>query len=34
MRITVLRQQLKQLFATAPDRDLEQLDDEVERVKW
>jgi hypothetical protein len=34
MRITVLRQQLKELMATAPDHDLEQLDEELERVKW
>jgi hypothetical protein len=34
MRITVLRQQLKELIASAPDRDLAKLDDELERVKW
>jgi hypothetical protein len=34
MRITVLRQQLKELIAAAPDHDLERLDDELERVKW
>jgi len=34
MRITVLRQQLKELITAAPDHDLEQLDDELERVKW
>ncbi len=34
MRITVLRQQLKELVTVAPDHDLEQLDDELERVKW
>jgi len=34
MRITVLRQQLKELIAAAPDHDLEKLDDELERVKW
>jgi len=34
MRITVLRQQLKELIAAAPDHDLEQLDDELERAKW
>jgi len=34
MRITVLRQQLKELSTVAPDLDLEQLDDELERVKW
>jgi len=34
MRITVLRQQLKELITVAPDHDLEQLDDELERVKW
>ena len=34
MRITVLRQQLKELIATAPDHDLAKLDDELERVKW
>src|SRR6266498_5218097 len=34
MRITVLRQQLKELITVAPDQDLEQLDDELERVKW
>src|SRR6266542_1591453 len=33
MRITVLRQQLKELITVAPDQDLEQLDDELERVK-
>jgi hypothetical protein len=34
MRITVLRQQLKELIAAAPDRDLAALDGELERVKW
>src|SRR6266498_4181552 len=34
MRITVLRQQLKELIATAPDHDLATLDDELERLKW
>ena len=34
MRITVLRQQLKELIAIAPDHDLAKLDDELERVKW
>jgi hypothetical protein len=34
MRTTVLRQQLKELIAAAPDHDLEQLDDELERLKW
>jgi len=34
MRITMLRQRLKELIAAAPDHDLEQLDDELERVKW
>jgi len=34
MRMTVLRQQLKELITVAPDHDLEQLDDELERVKW
>jgi hypothetical protein len=34
MRITGKRQQLKELIAAAPDRDLEKLDDELERVKW
>jgi hypothetical protein len=34
MRITVLRQQLKELIAAAPDHDLAKLDDELERVKW
>src|SRR6266498_2873101 len=34
MRITVLRQQLKELIAAAPDRDLATLDGELERVKW
>ena len=34
MRITVLRQQLKELIASAPDHDLAKLDDELERVKW
>jgi hypothetical protein len=34
MRITVLRQQLKELITVAPDHDLEQLADELERVKW
>jgi len=34
MRITVLRQQLKELITAAPDHDLAKLDDELERVKW
>jgi hypothetical protein len=34
MRISVLRQQLKELIVAAPDHDLEQLDDELERAKW
>jgi hypothetical protein len=34
MRITVLRHQLKELIAAAPDHDLAKLDDELERVKW
>jgi hypothetical protein len=34
MRITVLRQQLKELIASAPDHDLAKLDDELERLKW
>jgi hypothetical protein len=34
MRITVLRQQLKELIAAAPDHDLEKVDDELERAKW
>jgi len=34
MRITVLRQQLKELITVAPDHDLEPLDDELERLKW
>jgi hypothetical protein len=34
MRITVLRQQLKELIAAAPDHDLAKLEDELERVKW
>jgi hypothetical protein len=34
MRITALRQQLKELIAAAPDHDLAALDDELERVKW
>src|SRR6266542_3691111 len=34
MRITVLRQQLKELIAAAPDHDLANLDGELERVKW
>src|SRR5258705_13300287 len=34
MRITVLRQQLKELIAAAPDHDLATLDSELERVKW
>jgi hypothetical protein len=32
--ITMLRQQLKELSASAPDHDLAKLDDEVERLKW
>ena len=34
MRITVLRQQLKELIAATPAHDLAKLDDELERVKW
>jgi hypothetical protein len=34
MRITVLRQQLKELIAAAPDHDLAKLDEELERMKW
>ena len=34
MRITVLRQQLKELIAAAPDHDLAKLDDKLERAKW
>ncbi len=34
MRITVLRQQLKELIAAASDHDLTTLDGELERVKW
>jgi len=34
MRITVLRQQLKELITAAPNHDLKKLDDELERVKW
>jgi hypothetical protein len=34
MRITMLRQQLKELIAAAPDLDLANLDSELERVKW
>jgi hypothetical protein len=34
MRITVLRQQLKELIAAAPEHDLAALDGELERVKW
>jgi hypothetical protein len=34
MRITVLRQQLKELTAAAPDHDLAPLDGELQRVKW
>jgi hypothetical protein len=34
MRITVLRQQLKELITVAPDHDLAKLDDELEQVKW
>jgi hypothetical protein len=34
MRIIVLRQQLKELIAVAPDHDLAKLDDELERIKW
>jgi hypothetical protein len=34
MRITVVRQQLKEVIAAAPDHDLAKLDDELERVKW
>lgn len=34
MRITVLRQQLKELIASVPDHDLAKLDDELERLKW
>jgi len=34
MRITVLRQQLKELIAAASDHDLATLDSKLERVKW
>jgi len=34
MRMTVLRQQLKELITVAPDHELAKLDDELERVKW
>jgi len=34
MRITVLRQQLKELSARAPSDDLAKLDEEFERIKW
>jgi hypothetical protein len=34
MRITVLRQQLKELIAIALDHDLAKLDTEFERIKW
>jgi hypothetical protein len=34
MRITGKRQQLKELITVAADHDLEQLDDELERLKW
>jgi hypothetical protein len=34
MRITVLRQQIKELATAAPTTDLMKLDDELERVKW
>jgi len=34
MRITVLRQQLKELVARAPSDDLAKLDAEFERIKW
>jgi acyl carrier protein phosphodiesterase len=34
MRITVLRQQLKELVARAPSDDLAQLDASFERIKW
>ncbi len=34
MRITVLRQQLKELVARAPSDDLSKLDAEFERIKW
>jgi hypothetical protein len=34
MRITVLRQQLKELVARAPSDDLTKLDAEFERIKW
>jgi hypothetical protein len=34
MRITVMRQQLKELITAAPESDLEKVDDELERVKW
>src|SRR5262245_60442523 len=34
MRITMLRQQLKELVARAPTHDLTKLDPEFERIKW
>jgi hypothetical protein len=34
MRITVLRQQIKELIVITPDHDLEQPDGELERLKW
>src|SRR6266540_3082235 len=34
MRITVLRQQLKEVVARAPSDDLSKLDAEFERIKW
>ena len=34
MRITMLRQQLKELVARAPTHDLAKLDTEFERIKW
>ena len=34
MRITVLRQQLKELVARAPTSDLDKQDEEFERIKW
>jgi hypothetical protein len=34
MRLTVLRQQLKELCTAAPDQELKTLDAKLERVKW
>lgn len=34
MRLTVLRQQLKELCTAAPDQELDTLDTRLERVKW